>query len=512
MTLRPRLLIANRTIIGNRGSGKSVSLEVMMTEVAADATILLIDWPGTLADRMTGRLCERGLEGRLIVDKAKRTDRVPQWRFRPEPHASDPLARRLEEEAANEVLLQGLFARRYQADGVLAPATYRAARAGLEVHFGIPDAVRPPIDRILRLFRPRDPIGGWMLDATSDREAASFFLEAARLALRSPAQWDSLVGAGGRLLDVLASPAIAIREGRSLDWKEFLRLRRHYFLGMEGLPKATATALAILTYTPAIQTAKELFEETGRPHPLVVVLEEAGALGLVTPLITTAMQAYRQHGVSVWVASQTVEDFRDEATFESLLSMSEHYWHQMTGGVERAARDCAHPTFDPDRILHDHERPGILKYEEAATRTVHTDPRGLVRGLTISTAYRPITGVSIERTYDNPANHEAEIRKGLSTLKVGERVFRGLDGTVRKESVTRPDDPWGPFADEEITLDGRSRSLAHHRLDAAMERIRRSPLYQPPAVWTPPPSLAPSEPTRTPTPPTAEAPSGMRGS
>lgn len=63
-------MIPNRTIIGNRGSGKSVSLEVMMAEVAEEASILLIDWPGSLADRMTGRLVERGLEGRLIVDRA----------------------------------------------------------------------------------------------------------------------------------------------------------------------------------------------------------------------------------------------------------------------------------------------------------------------------------------------------------------------------------------------------------------------------------------------------------
>src|SRR5947209_2196438 len=112
-------MIPNRTFIGNRGSGKSVSLEVMMMEIAEQASILLIDWPGTLADRMVGRLCERVHERRLIVDKAQWTDRVPRWPFRPEVLTSDRLTKQMREEAANEDFLQGLFARRYEKDGTL---------------------------------------------------------------------------------------------------------------------------------------------------------------------------------------------------------------------------------------------------------------------------------------------------------------------------------------------------------------------------------------------------------
>jgi hypothetical protein len=119
-----------------------------------------------------------------------------------------------------------------------------------------------------------------MLAVTGDQEAATVFREAQRLAARASQQWDYLVGAGGRLLDVLDAPAVWMRSGTSLDWKGLIRARKHFYLGMEGLPQTTATALAVLTYTPAIQAGRELFEETGKPHPLIVVLEEAGALGL----------------------------------------------------------------------------------------------------------------------------------------------------------------------------------------------------------------------------------------
>ena len=484
----------------------------MLSEIAREAAVLLLDWPGTLADRMTGRMIEMGLERKLIVDKARWTDRMPQWAFRPEPQSPDPLTRQMEAEAADEMLLSACFARRYEKDGSLAPSTYRSARAAIRVHFGIPAAIRPPIDRITRLFRAKDPLGQWMLQETTERDAAHVFLDAAKLAVRSPTQWDGLVGAGGRLLDVLASPAIWTRHGASLDWKTVLRERKHVYLGMEGLAPTTATTLAVLAYAPAIQAAKALFEETGTASPLVVVLEEAGALGLVTPLILTAMQAYRKYGVSVWVVSQTVEDFRDAATLEQLLAMSEHHWHQMTAGVERAAADCAQPTYDPNRVLHTKERPVVHRYAEVASRTVQVDARGgpgaraRARRSGRSWACRRRRPSTPRRTTrrscggSSPPSASASGSSGGSTARCGGR------------RVPLPPDPWGPFADEEITLNGTMQSLARHRLDAALARIRQNSVYSPPAVWTPPPLPARSAPTRIPTPPTGVVPRGMRGS
>ena len=132
--------------------------------------------------------------------------------------------------------------------------------------------------------------------------------------------------------------------------------------------------------------------------------------------------------------------------------------------------------------------------------TDQLDAHGFKKGRSRSTAYRPVLGVQIEATYDNPANHAAELRARLSTLHVGQRFFRGLDGTVRSESVAMPKLPFGPFADEEITLGGKKQSLFTHRLQATFDRIRSSALYQPSPSWNTPPSLLPSGPTPTPAP------------
>ena len=405
------------------------------------------------------------------------------------------------------------FARRYEKDGLLAPNTAKAARAGIDVFFGIPEEIRPPLHLISHLFRRGDPVGRWLLSQSAASEAAQVFAEATRLSTRSLQQWEYLMGAGGRLLEPLTSPVVWPRCGASLDWKEVIRNRRHFYLGMEGLPQSLATTLAILTYAPALQAARELSEETGQAHPFVVVLEEAGALSLVTPLITLAMQAYRKHGVSVWLASQTLDDFHDEATIEQLLAMSEHHWHQMAAGVERAARDCAFPTYDPNRVLHARERTEIQRYREVPTRSVRTDSDGWWRSITWGTAFRPVLKTRVDESFDNPSNHEAEYRQKLSTLRVGECYVRGLDGTIRTERTPLPEDPWGPFADEEITVDGRPRTLGQYRLSTAYDRIRSSILYQPPPVWTHPPhSPTASTPTPTCAPVTASVPSAMAGS
>lgn len=504
-------MIPNRVIIGNRGSGKSVSLETMMFEVADQASILLIDWPGTLADRMLGRFWERGQESRVIVDKARWTDRMPRWAFRPDSLLSDPVARQQANRAATEDLLQACFARRYEKDGTLAPNTHRSAYAALAVLFGIPEDRRPTVDRLQHLFRMNDRVGRWMLDETQDREAAQLFRDADRTAGRSPRQWEYLLGAGGRLLEALAHPTIAGRCGNSLDWMDVVSQRRHYLLGLEGLDAPTATTLAVVACSAAIRAARELFEETGKAHPLVVVLEEAGALGLVTPIITQAMQTLRKHGVSVWVASQTVHDFRDQATFEQLLAMSEHVWHQMASGVERAAADCAAPTYDPNRVLRTEERREVVAYEPTKV-TGGSLSGGRTSTKTWSTSFRPVLGSREQHTYDDPRNHEAELQKMLSNLAVGERIVRRQDGTVVKERVPLPPDPWGPFADEEIEVGGKRQSLARHRLDAIYDYLRTSSIYLPPPAWTPPPSPDRSTRTRTPAPATASAPSGMRGS
>ena len=134
------------------------------------------------------------------------------------------------------------------------------------------------------------------------------------------------------------------------------------------------------------------------------------------------------------------------------------------------------------------------------------------RAWTWGIVFRPVLGTRIERTYDDPRNHEAELRKTLSTLAVGERIVRTQVGLVRWERVPLPPAPWGPFADEEIELHARRQSLARHRLDVACDRLRTSFIYLPPPAWTPPPSPDRFGHTRTRAPATASAPSGMRGS
>ena len=112
-------------------------------------------------------MIELGLEGKLIVDKAQWTDRMPQWACRPEPCFADPLARQRDAEAADETRLASCFARRYEKqDGSLAPNTDRAARAPIRVFCGripgggTPEACRPEhvMARIVRTSQANEDL------------------------------------------------------------------------------------------------------------------------------------------------------------------------------------------------------------------------------------------------------------------------------------------------------------------------------------------------------------------
>lgn len=473
----------NRTIIGNRGSGKSVSLENMIVESAPSASMVVIDWPGTLADRHAARLTEMGLESRLVADKALWTDKLPQWPFLPESTSTDPLRREIDEDITRQNAMAGFFGRRGVKDGSLKPATFRSANAALAVYQGV--TVKPPLHWILKLFRRGDNDARWMLEQTRNQWASDVFRDADR---GNPQNREFLLGAGQRLLEILQSPVLWGRNGDSLDWKQFIRTKGHYSLDMSGIPQPLAKALGVFVYNSAINANIELFNETHQAHPLIIVLEEAGALDLVTPIIVGAMQAWRKAGISVWIVSQTTNDFEDQDAFEQILSMSEHYWHQMASGVERAARDCAAPTFDANKVIHTEERSVIKDYSPQASKTVTTDDKGHTRSVSESVNYRPVLGVQVQKTYDNPQNHEAEFRRELSTLGVGVRFSRSAEGIVRRESVQMMEEPWGIHSTEVITYRGVTQSMYRHRLYGEVyPRVRSRPTYAPPPIqWQPP--------------------------
>jgi hypothetical protein len=205
----------------------------------------------------------------------------------------------------------------------------------------------------------------------------------------------------------------------------------------------------------------------------VLVLEEAGANGLVTPFVLTALQELRKAGLSIHLLTQSSMDFGDRALFETILSNTPwQAWYQCLSPADQdlGARALSNATFDPHAVHFTRTRQVRDGIEARATesRGESMGPHGSTgrhdtrTGMAFVTRYRE----EADAYFKTPQLHEQEYRTRIATLRVGERLVRDRVG-VRTERVRllRPPHRWRPF-------DERTRAM--------IERIRRQPMYLPP--------------------------------
>src|SRR5207245_2499775 len=90
------------------------------------------------------------------------------------------------------------------------------------------------------------------------------------------------------------------------DWLEALRQRKLIAFDGGGIrSRDLKRALFLLVSMEVIHAVRRHFAETQQPLPAVLVLEEAGALGLVTPFILSGLQELRKAGLAIHLISQS---------------------------------------------------------------------------------------------------------------------------------------------------------------------------------------------------------------
>src|SRR5882672_6286151 len=98
-----------------------------------------------------------------------------------------------------------------------------------------------------------------------------------------------------------------------------------------------------------IHAVRRHFAQLRHPLPVVLVLEEAGALGLVTPFVLAALQELRKAGLAIHLITQSSVDFGDRALFEAVLANTPwQAWYQVLAPTDQelGARALANATFD----------------------------------------------------------------------------------------------------------------------------------------------------------------------
>lgn len=457
-----------RLTLGNRGSGKSEGLKIDLLRLAKEKeyAVVAFDAPGTLAFDMVGQLCAAGLKRRTFIEYASQTEKVLSWQFSP------PSKNQIEHEIAVEQMAQAFYARRNEKGGENKPYTDRYLKAAVSIWRSQKNAV--PVDWMLKIFQQGTQEHRHMMQNAADRTSVEIFHRIETLGLRSPVQYAIETGASERILQPVASPVVHTRNGDSINWEKMLLEKSQVYFDLSGVTADSARSLTILAYTSIINTCRAYFNEHKRPLPVVIVLEEAGALNLVTPFIITAMQELRKAGVFVWIVSQTILDFQDTAQFEQIMSLTDcHQFYRMNAGLERAAKDITTPTFDPLGVHYQRERQEHFGEKEVVTKSTgkSKDSTGVEReDERESITYRPVYRTVVDSFYKSYELQESEIRKEIATLTVGQRFVRDLSG-VRKETVVKLPEPW-PL------------NLTQKRTIEAIEEIRNRPCYQKPQTFS----------------------------
>ena len=456
--------------IGNRGSGKTVGQEVDLFHLGlqGETAIALFDLPGDSAERLCGQYVAAGLEKRVIYEIVSDTSRALVWPFI-RNSTKEGLAGELENELEDEAFMQVFYAKRGLKSGEKNPFIKKYLELATRIHRSQPTIL--PITRILDVFRPGTKGHDELFANCSDYSAVFDMREIEVLRRRSPVQYQIETGGAERMLRILNSPCLRIRHGEGADYEELLENKFIILWNLANVTKEVARTITILGCNRVVMAAKRYFERTGKPLNVVIVLEESGVLDLATPFILDAMRELRKAGVSVWLVAQTLRDF-DEDTMETLLSLADsHYWYRINSGIDRAAKDCADPTFNPDAVHYTRERV-VNEGFDTIRRTLRGSseektPDGKKRKRNDSresVSYLPRQNVAVDQYYKSSQLQQQEWAKKLATLQVGERIVRDMNG-VRLEKVTPLGEPF-------------PCGLTAIRTLKAIDRIRSKPPFQ----------------------------------
>jgi hypothetical protein len=227
-----------------------------------------------------------------------------------------------------------------------------------------------------------------------------------------------------------------------------------------------------------IHVVRRHFAQTQEPLPVVLVLEEAGALGLVTPFVLSALQELRKAGLAIHLISQSAGDFGGRDLFESVLANTPwQAWYQLLSPADQelGAKALTNASFESlsvhftrTRTLHDGvERAETVSAGESFGHGAHANVRHDRR---TGTAFRARYKHVVEAAYKSPQLFEQEMRTALATLRVGERYVRDRSG-VRRERVRPVRFPW-------------RRRITDGATHALIERLRSDSPFQ---RGTPPP-------------------------
>lgn len=465
----------SRLIVGSTGSGKSEGelVEVVRLADRGKCAVVLLDGHGPLAFRAAGHWAARGHESRLVYEPLDATDRVLCWNPLRRSDSPAPAVRRLKDAETRDDVAQCFLAHRDLVSLADRPLTREWVEAAIDLCLAQPRPV--PLASVPEALRPGTRAFSRLLRDADRADVVEKFCGLERVRRRSEWQFEGLCGAARRLVEpVCLSEPVRLR-GREgpFDWLAALREGRLVAFDGGGVrSREIKRTLFLLASMGVIHAVRRHFAETRSPLPVVLVLEEVGALGLATPFVFSALQELRKAGLAIHLLTQSSLDFGDRFAFEALLANTPcQTFYQCLSPADQdvGARALCNATFDPLAIHFTRARTASGGVERLATESAGEsfDAHGVHAGRDrrSGTTFVPRTREVDEHHYKSPDLQEQEYRTRLATLRVGERYIRDRLG-VRHERV-RPLYPPHPRRD----FEARTREV--------VARVRQQPCYLP---------------------------------
>jgi hypothetical protein len=442
----------SRLIVGSTGSGKSEGelRDLIRLAKRGDCAVILLDGHGPLAFAAAGHWAARGFEDRMVYEPLHDTDRSLCWHMLPVSAAPTLSQRLLADSETRDEVAQCFMAQRNLATLADKPWTKEWLDAAIDLCLAQPDP--QPLPSLLTAFRAGTADYRRLLKHCGREDVADKFRELEVIRRRNPVQYEQLTGASRRLLELACTSEIVRLRSRPgpFDWLTALREKRLIAFDGGGIrSREIRRTLFLLVSMQVIHAVRRHFAETQTPLRVVLVLEEAGALGLVTPFVMSALQELRKAGLSIHLITQSSVDFGDPALFEAVLANTPwQAWYQCLSPADQelGAKVLANPTFD-------------------ALAVHFTRVRSVPEGESLTSPWRARMRRVLDAYYKSPTLHEQEYRTRLATLRIGERLVRDRR-RVQRERLRPVRSPWLTHVTDDSTR-------------AVIDRIRRQPIYLP---------------------------------
>lgn len=325
--------IGNEFICGSTRSGKSVSQWEVVTSAAerGDVSILICDpHEKSLAYNCFQQLIARGFEHRIIYDQLHSCSHTLGYRFLKQSQARNPLQRKAE----NQETARGFCNILCRHGGINITSQPQKEEWTLKaISFVLEQSTERSADFLKYAFKPKHPKFQSLLKGCTEPELVFEFTEIAEGNIKT-----GTYQSAQRLIEATCnSIPFQMRCGTSFDLEEFIEDAG--ILIVEG--GIDATPMGIIMGAIQMKIISHVRRRPNSTPRVLMILDEANNLRLVTDVETRAMAECQKMGLDIHVLVQLL-DFPSAAVCNGVLSncvRHEWFWNANPNVISKAMED-----------------------------------------------------------------------------------------------------------------------------------------------------------------------------